>query len=141
MSLAKISGLFRNAKDAELKYSSETAILKMNLVSSEKYKDVEKTCFIEATAFGKMAEILSQWAGAKGQQVFISGKLNMDRWEKDGVNHSKHTIIIEGFDFVAGQKDLSVPKDDFAPPSKTAAGVPVHYEQLAPVISYDDLPF
>lgn len=103
--LAKVSGLFRLTRDAELKYAtSGTAVLNLGLACSEKYKDKETQLFIDATAFGKPAEIIQQYAGTKGTQLFITGKLQTESWEKDGKKNYKTVLMIEGFDFVSSSK-------------------------------------
>ena len=106
MSLPKINGLFRLTRDAESQYTaSGTAVVKLGLAASEKYKDKETPCFINATAFGKMGEVISQYAGTKGTQIYLSGKLQTDQWQdkQTGQNRSVLTMIVEGFDFVGGQ--------------------------------------
>ena len=100
--LAKINGLFRLTRDSELKYTQDgKAILKIGVACSEKFGDKETKLFLDATAFGKPAEILNQYAGTKGTQIFISGKLQTDMWEKEGVKQSKISMIIESFDFAS----------------------------------------
>ena len=104
MALPKINGLFRLTRDAETAYSqSGNAVVKLGLASSEKYKDKETPCFINATAFGKMGEIIAQYAGTKGTQIYLSGKLQTDQWQdkQTGQNRSALTMIVEGFDFVS----------------------------------------
>ena len=105
MSLAKISGLFRLTRDAELAYSgSGMPILKLGLVNSEKYKDKETTLFIDGTAFSKPAEIINQYAGTKGTQIYLTGKLQTDMWDDaNGQKRSKISMIIETFDFVSSR--------------------------------------
>lgn len=99
--LAKISGVFRLTRDAELRYTaSGVAILKVGLACSEKYKDKETQLFIDGTAFGKSGELINQYAGSKGTQIFIAGKLQTDMWEKDGQKQSKISIQIEDFQFL-----------------------------------------
>lgn len=106
MGLAKINGLFRLTRDAELKYTSDgKPILNMGLACSEKFGDRENQLFLDATAFGKPAEILNQWAGEKGTQLFLSGKLHTETWEKDGVKNSKVKMTVESFDFVSKPKN------------------------------------
>ena len=104
MALCKVNGLFRLTRDSELKYTQDgKAIAKLGLACSEKFGDKETQLFLDATAFGKPAEILSQYAGTKGTQIFLSGKLQTDMWEKEGVKQSKISMVVEGFDFVSGQ--------------------------------------
>jgi len=112
MSLAKVTGLFRLTRDAELRYSgSGSAVLKLGLACSEKFGDKETQLFIDATAFGKPAEIINQYAGTKGTQIFLTGKLQTESWEKDGQRQSKTTMVIDGFDFVSnGKQERKAPE-------------------------------
>jgi single-strand DNA-binding protein len=106
MALPKINGLYRLTRDAEAKYSaSGNAVVNLGLASSEKYKDKETQCFIDAVAFGKVGEIIAQYAGTKGTQIYLSGKLQTEQWQdkNTGANRYKHVMVIEGFDFVSGQ--------------------------------------
>lgn len=101
MGLPKTIGLFRLTRDAELRYAaSGSAVLKLGLAASEKFGDKETQLFLDATAFGKPAEIINQYAGSKGTQIFLTGKLQTDSWEKEGVKQYKTSMVIEGFDFV-----------------------------------------
>jgi len=118
MSLAKINGLFRLTKDAELKYTNDgKAILNIGLACSEKFGDKETQLFLDATAFGKPAEIINQYAGEKGTQIFLSGKLQTDTWDKDGVKQYKTKMTIESFDFVSKPKDGE--SKPYTPPAPT----------------------
>jgi len=105
--LAKTSGLFRLTRDSELKYTQNgTALLKLGLVCSEKYKGKETTLFIDGTIFGKPAEIINQYAGSKGTQIMLSGKLQTEQWvDKDNQKKSKISMVIEGFDFVSNRSN------------------------------------
>lgn len=128
MSLPKVSGLYRLTRDAELKYSQEgKAILKMGLACSEKFGDKETQLFIDATVFGKQAETISQYAGNKGTQIFLTGKLQTETWvdQQSGQNRSKISMIVDGFDFVSKPKDGT----DNNRPQNTGVNAPTHYEQ------------
>lgn len=105
--LAKITGLFRLTRDLELiKTDAGISIAKLGLVNSEKYKGKETTLFIDAVAFSKPAEILHQYAGKKGNQIYLTGKLHTDPWvDSNGGNRSKISMTIEGFDFVSNKPD------------------------------------
>lgn len=110
--LAKINGLFRLTRDITLEYTaSGMAVAKIGLACSEKYKDKEVRLFLDATAFSKTAEILSQYAGTKGTQIYLSGKLVTDSWDdkNTGEKRYKTTMTIEGFDFVSGQNTGAQP--------------------------------
>ena len=103
--LAKINHLFRLTRDMEVSVSqSGMAVGSMGLACSEKYKDKETQLFLDAKCFGKVAEILQQYAGTKGTQIMLSGKLQTEQWDDKttGQKRSKIVMIVEGFDFVSG---------------------------------------
>jgi len=114
--LPKITHLFRITRDPELRYGqSGTALCKLGLVASDKYKDKETTLWLDATAFGKTAELLN--STRKGQRIFITGRLQTDQWiNSEGQKQSKTTMTIEGFEYVE-KRDDSQPQQP-----------PVHYE-------------
>jgi len=106
--LAKVSGVFRLTRDSELRYASNgTAVLKIGLACSEKYGDKESQLFIDATVFGKPAEILNSYAGLKGTQIYLHGKLQTESWEKDGQKQYKTVMIVEGFEFIGNKQSGS----------------------------------
>lgn len=136
MSLPKTYGLFRLTRDSELRFSSEgKPILKMGLVASEKYSDRETQCFIDATVFGKMAETINTYAGEKGTQIFLTGKLQTETWvdQTSGQNRSKHSMIVEGFDFVSKPKgngeNNSGGYANGSDEANRGANAPVHHER------------
>jgi single-strand DNA-binding protein len=112
--LPKITHIFRLTREPELKYTqSGTALCKVGLVASEKYKDKETTLFIDATAFGKTAEFLNNVS--KGQRVFVTGRLQTDEWQdQTGQKRSKTTMTIENFEYVekreAGHRSQQAPQ-------------------------------
>jgi len=119
--LAKIQGVFRLTRDLELRYLQDgTPVAKLGLACSEKYKEKETTLFLEASVFGKISEILNQYAGSKGAQIFLTGKLKTEQWEKDGQKHSKIVMMIEDFQFV--EKRDAQPQQNQAPT--------YHHEQI-----------
>jgi len=66
----------------------------------------EEVSYFDVVAFGKTAELCSQYL-AKGRQVLIEGRLKQERWEaKDGGGQrSKVKIIAERVTFLDGGKD------------------------------------
>ena len=100
--LAKINGVFRLTRDAELRYTqSGQALVKLGLACSEKFKDKETTLFIDAVAFSKPAELINQYAGRKGIQISLSGKLQTEQWvDQNQQKRSKISMTIESFEFL-----------------------------------------
>ena len=103
--LLNVSGILR-IHTKEMKYlPSGSAILKMNCVSSEKYKNqsgetVDNSCWIEVTAFSKTAENINKFFNEK-DRIYVIGKLNQDSWtDNSGAKKSKHSIKLEAFEFI-----------------------------------------
>ena len=59
----------------------------------------EETDFFDITAWDKLAEIVDQYLG-KGSKVLVQGRLQLDRWEKDGEKRSKITITATDVTFL-----------------------------------------
>ena len=100
--LMKINGLVRLAKEPEIKYlPSGVSATSFTIVGSEKYKDNEKTCFIDCVCFGALGEKVIIPYVHKGNQIFISGKLEQQSWEYEGRKMSKHLIQVDGVELVS----------------------------------------
>lgn len=87
----------RVTKDADIRYTaSGTAVLNFSIAVNESRKQgekwVEEAGFFDVTLFGKAGERVHQYM-TKGKQVAISGRLQQQRWQKDGQNYSKVTVV------------------------------------------------
>ena len=143
--LSKCQGLFRLTRDLELRYgSSGTPIAKLGLACSEKYKDKENKLFIDATCFGKQAEILNSYANTKGTQIFIVGKLQTEEWvDQNQQKRSKISMIIESFDFVSNKQQGQQPQaQQEQQPQQYRPKPEIVRETIpAPIDDLDSLPF
>ena len=93
-------------RDIELRHtSSNLAIAKIGLAVNRRWKSPEgeqreETTFVDCEAFGRTAEVMSQYL-AKGRPVFIEGRLKLDQWEdKEGQKRSKLVVVVEAFQFI-----------------------------------------
>jgi single-strand DNA-binding protein len=113
-------------KDVQLSYTaSQTAVAEVGIAVNESWTGADgskrqEVCFVDVTAFGKLAEILNKFC-TKGSCVLIQGKLRFERWEKHGTMHSKHRVVADRVQFLtpAGSRVESgrgqgapVPSDD-----------------------------
>lgn len=86
----------------------------------------EATEWVNCTAFGKLAEIISQYL-TKGSQVFVSGRLKTDKYQaKDGSDRYSTKIIVDQLQMLgskpSGDREekkfeggaASAPKSDFS---------------------------
>lgn len=146
MALSKVVGVYRLSQEPELRYlPSGSAVAKLNLVNSSKYKTQtgeqrEETCFIEGTVFSKLAEIANQYLN-KGSKIYVVAELKQDTWQdQNGQNRSKHSLKIESFEMLD-----SKPSDNQGQNKGQAQNnyQPKQHQQDLPEISIDDseIPF
>jgi len=88
-------------RDIEMRNTqSGMALAKFGMAVNRKVKDRETTCFVDLTAWGRQAEVLSQYV-QKGSQLFVEGRLEYSTWEsQDGGKRSKLEVVVENFQFV-----------------------------------------
>ncbi len=74
-------------------------ITKFSVATSETWLDKktmakqEKTEWHNCVAFGKLSEICAQYL-KKGSKVYIEGKIETNKWEKDGVTRYSTSINV-----------------------------------------------
>lgn len=85
-------------RDPETRYlSNGDAMVNLSLATSEQWKDKhgekqEKTEWHRIVLFGKTAEIAGEYL-RKGSQIYIEGRLQTRKWEKDGVERYVTEIV------------------------------------------------
>jgi single-strand DNA-binding protein len=111
-SFNKVILLGNLTRDPSLKFlPSQMAVAEFGIACNRKYKDKEEVAFIDATAFGKTAEIINEHFH-KGKSILLEGRLKYDSWEdkQGGGKRSKLTVVVESFQFVGGKAEA----DDMA---------------------------
>lgn len=98
-------------RDPEMKYlPSGTPLCEFGIAVNEKRNSketgekIEEVSYFDVTCFGKTAEVASQWL-TKGKPVAIEGKLQQQRWEKDGQKRSKIVVIANRVHFLPSKQD------------------------------------
>jgi single-strand DNA-binding protein len=92
-------------RDIELRHTqSGMALAKFGMAINRKWtqngEQKESTCFVDLTAWGRQAEVLSQYV-KKGSQLFVEGRLEYSTWEsQEGGKRSKLEVVVENFQFV-----------------------------------------
>jgi single-strand DNA-binding protein len=120
--------------DPEMRYTaSGMAVCRLRVATSRTYTDkqgnrLEETAWHRVDAWGKLAEICSQYLG-KGHKVYIEGRIKYGSYEKDGVKHYTTDIVAENMQMLGGpgQANRLQEPEPFEPPP---GGVPE-----------DDIPF
>lgn len=139
-SLNKVMLIGNLGKDPELRYTaSGQAVTSFSLATSEKFKDktsgewVERTEWHKVTLWAKLAELAGEYL-AKGKTVYIEGRLQTRKYDKDGVTHYTTEIVGDKMEFLSSKGERS--GGDAASAAKTG-GAP--YDE--PPIQDDDIPF
>lgn len=97
--LNKVLLIGRLGHDPEMRYTpSGKPLTKFRIASDRSWKtaDGEKkteTEWFNVVAWGKLAEICNQYL-AKGQQVYIEGRLHTRRWKDDDENHHSAVEVV-----------------------------------------------
>ena len=124
-------------RDIELKHTpSNMAVGTFGLAINRKFKTKdgetkEETTFVDCEAWGRTAETLNQYIG-KGAPLFVIGRLKTDSWkDKDGSNRSKLKVVVEGFQFLGGDKPARSTE-----PAKQSGGGGGHT-----AVADEDIPF
>ncbi|MEM1164771.1 MAG: single-stranded DNA-binding protein [Planctomycetota bacterium] len=152
-SFNKVILLGNLTRDIEMRQTgSGLNIGRLGLAVNDRVKDqsgqwTDKANFIDCVAFGRTAEIMSQYLG-KGSSVFIEGKLSWSQWQdkNSGQNRSKLEVIVDNFQFVDSRQDRQggggggYSGGGRSQPTSQAEPAPAPAHQFEPV-SEDDIPF
>ena len=93
-------------RDAEIKeLSNGNSVCEFTLAVNSRWTDrqsgekKEKAMFIDCSLFGPRGDALVEYT-SQGDSIHIVGKLDYNRWEKDGLPQSKHSVSVNSFEFV-----------------------------------------
>lgn len=96
-------------RDPELRYTPKgTAVAKLGVAvnrtwTSESGERREEVTFVDVDAFGKQAEVITQYL-RKGRGILVEGRLKLDTWDdkQTGQKKSRLGVVLEGFSFLDG---------------------------------------
>ena len=90
-------------RDPDIRFSSKgEAIATLALATSESWKDkntgekVEKTEWHQVVVFGKLADVCQKYL-RKGSKIFVEGKLQTRKWDKNGVDQYTTEVVLSGW--------------------------------------------
>ncbi len=97
--LNKVFLIGRLTRDPEYKSIGENAVVNFAIANNRSYlvnrEKRDEVYYFECEAWGKLAEILRQYA-KKGKQVMVEGRLKYESWEgADGKKNSRIRITAE----------------------------------------------
>jgi single-strand DNA-binding protein len=95
-------------RDPEVRYSaSGAAVANLSLATSESWKDKdsgekkEKTEWHRIVFFGRTAEVVGEHI-KKGSNIYVEGRLQTRKWEKDGVERYTTEVIGSNMKMLGG---------------------------------------
>ena len=144
-------------RDPELRYTPKgTAVAKLGMAinrswTTETGEKREEATFVDVDAFGKQAEVISQYL-RKGRSLLVEGRLRLETWDDKatGAKRSKLGVVLESFSFLdsgnreGGGSGGSAPQAGAAPaprPQRPAPSAPAPSSQDGPPPDDDDVPF
>ncbi len=136
-------------REAELRYTPNgKAVASFGVAVNRSFKDAagekrDEVDFFDIVAWGKLAEIISQYGG-KGQGVHIVGRLQNRSWEgTDGNKRNKTEVIASDISLVGGKGSGSAAP--ITPGVSTGVDKPSPAVETQVVsddeINIDDIPF
>lgn len=136
--LNQCSFIGRLGADPETRYSaSGDPVCSLRIAVGWKSKDKEGAEWVSLTAFGKLADICSQYL-KKGSKVFVQGRMKTDEYEKDGIKRYSTKIMLDNMQMLDSKTDGSSrqqSEDSQPSPKRSAPPSKEPYDELA------DIPF
>jgi len=140
----KVILLGRLGTDPQIRYTpSGRATVSFTLATNRVWKDQngtqqEKTEWHRIVAWGKLAEVMSEWL-KKGQQVYLEGRLQTRSYEDpNGVKRWITEVLVTDMEMLGGEKK---PIPEAEPPTEIQTPPVEESEPSLDVEPPSDLPF
>jgi single-strand DNA-binding protein len=99
-------------RDPEMRYTPKgTAVARVSLAINRKWRndagvEQDEVTFVDCDAWGKTAELVAQYT-AKGDPIFVTGRLKLDSWEDKKTQEKKTRlgVVIENMQFLRSKPD------------------------------------
>lgn len=113
-------------RDPQVRFlANDMTVAQFGIATNRRWKAADgqmrdEATFIDCEVWGKTAEMVGQHFG-KGMAIYVSGRLKLESWEKDGQKHSKLKLVVDEVKFVES-KGAAAPVT--ATPAASPAGEP-----------------
>lgn len=132
--------------DPEVRYTQGgQAVCNFNVATNERWKDKtsgqpeERTEWHRVVVWGKLAELCRDYL-AKGRTVYLEGRLQTRKWEKDGQTKYTTEVVAQTVQFLGARgetkSDMAHAEGDTGAPAAASAS-----ESPPPFNAEDDVPF
>ena len=115
MAVNKFIGIGNVGKNPDVRSMADgKCVANISIAITERYKDKqgeqkEVTEWVNVVFFGKLAEIVQQYV-TQGSQLYVEGKLKIEKYEKDGVTRYSTKVIADSMQMLGSKGDK--PKAD-----------------------------
>ena len=145
-SVNKVTLIGNLGRDPEIRYSQQgLAVCNFSIATTDYWTDKnsgerqEQTEWHRIVAFGKQAETLEKYL-SKGSQVYVEGKLQTRKWEKDGQDHYTTEIVVSNFQFLGGKGEQGQQQSQSQPKQQDNQAQSQGHQGQGPIPD-DDIPF
>lgn len=87
-------------RDPELRPVGQTSVANFTIAVGWKGKDKEGVEWVNVNAWGKLGEIVAQYA-TKGTKVFVQGRMKTEKYTKDGIEKQITKIEADKVEFLS----------------------------------------
>ena len=134
-------------RDPELRTTPNGAnVCSFSVAVNRVYRDSngeqkEDVSFIDCSAWGKLAEMINQYA-KKGSGVLVSGRLDQRSWEdkNGGGKRSRVEIVVEDFNFIGNRDGSGTNTGSYDAPVSSEPTVDLP-DDIPEEIDLSDVPF
>lgn len=111
----------RLTRDPEMRYTSEGIPRTTFSVASNDYVGGKETVeFFSCVSWRKQAEYAAEY-GRRGRLVWVTGKQQTSKWEKDGQKHSRVELVVDNVSFLDKPIEVATAAE---PQQETLADLP-----------------
>lgn len=124
--------------DPEVRYMpSGGAVANVSVATTDTWTDKqsgqkqERTEWHRVVFFNRLAEIVGEYL-RKGSQVYIEGRLQTRKWEKDGIERYSTEIVANDMQMLGGRVEQGGGRQSGAPSAGPASGGPDSFDDEIP---------
>jgi len=105
-------------RDPELTETAQGKKLCKFTIAVDRAFDKEKTDFFSCSAWEQKAEVIQKYV-KKGNKLGVTGRLEINETEKDGVKTRHHNIIVEEIEFLTPKLETDLIRPNPSEPKLT----------------------